>query len=240
MAVGVLLAAAGGLIDAYTYVSRGGVFAFAQTANILLLAIRMVEGNFGVIAQYLVPIVCFSAGLFLCKILSRYVPVRDRERLIVLFAEVALLAVIGTVSMPDLAVTSCVSFISAMQFGSFRLLDGYPYATTMCTGNLRVTVESLYELIFDRNKASGLKCLKYLAVLTAFTAGAVASAFLSKALGEIAVTVAIAPVGVVILLLIWDELRNKKRKDNTASLAEVGAPQTDAVAQACAAEEKDQ
>ena len=37
--VGVLLAIAGGFLDVYTYISRGGVFANAQTGNIVLLGI---------------------------------------------------------------------------------------------------------------------------------------------------------------------------------------------------------
>jgi uncharacterized protein DUF1275 len=35
---GLLLAGAGGFLDAYTFIGRGGVFANAQTGNIVLLA----------------------------------------------------------------------------------------------------------------------------------------------------------------------------------------------------------
>lgn len=42
--IGVLLALTGGFLDAYTYVSRGGVFANAQTGNMVLLGIRLSEG----------------------------------------------------------------------------------------------------------------------------------------------------------------------------------------------------
>ena len=38
--VGIILAFVGGFLDIYTYVSRGGVFANAQTGNMVLLAIH--------------------------------------------------------------------------------------------------------------------------------------------------------------------------------------------------------
>jgi uncharacterized protein DUF1275 len=39
---GLLLAGAGGFLDAYTFVGRGGVFANAQTGNIVLLGVEAV------------------------------------------------------------------------------------------------------------------------------------------------------------------------------------------------------
>ena len=39
LSTGLLLAGAGGFLDAYTFVGRGGVFANAQTGNIVLLAV---------------------------------------------------------------------------------------------------------------------------------------------------------------------------------------------------------
>ena len=38
--LGVLLAIVGGFLDAYTFISRDGVFANAQTGNMVLLAVK--------------------------------------------------------------------------------------------------------------------------------------------------------------------------------------------------------
>ena len=43
--LGVLLAAVGGFLDAYTYVTRGGVFAGAQTGNVVLLGVDVAGGR---------------------------------------------------------------------------------------------------------------------------------------------------------------------------------------------------
>lgn len=45
LAVGILLALAGGFMDAYSYMARGHVFANAQTGNILLFAVAISEGR---------------------------------------------------------------------------------------------------------------------------------------------------------------------------------------------------
>lgn len=47
MAVGICLALAGGFLDAYTYLLRGGVFANAQTGNIVLFGIHLAKQEIG-------------------------------------------------------------------------------------------------------------------------------------------------------------------------------------------------
>lgn len=43
--VGILLCIAGGFLDAYTYVTRGGVFCNAQTSNLIFLTLNLASGN---------------------------------------------------------------------------------------------------------------------------------------------------------------------------------------------------
>lgn len=45
LAVGLALAFAGGFFDAYTYLTRGGVFANAQTGNIVLMSLATARGR---------------------------------------------------------------------------------------------------------------------------------------------------------------------------------------------------
>ena len=45
LANGLLLAFAGGMMDAYTYLCRGQVFANAETGNLVLLGIQLAQRN---------------------------------------------------------------------------------------------------------------------------------------------------------------------------------------------------
>ena len=60
--IGVLLATVGGFLDAYTYLCRGGVFANAQTGNIVLFGLHLAQGEWGLSLSYLVPIAAFFFG----------------------------------------------------------------------------------------------------------------------------------------------------------------------------------
>ncbi|WP_141009366.1 YoaK family protein, partial [Listeria monocytogenes] len=61
--LGLLLALAGGFMDAYSYIERGQVFANAQTGNILLFGINLSEGNWTIAIQYFWPVVSFTVGI---------------------------------------------------------------------------------------------------------------------------------------------------------------------------------
>ena len=70
-AAAALLALSGGLLDAYTYLCRGGVFANAQTGNMVLLAIRAAEGKWQEAGRYLIPILAFAAGVMVAETVKR-------------------------------------------------------------------------------------------------------------------------------------------------------------------------
>ncbi len=65
---GLILCFAGGFLDAYTYITRGGVFANAQTGNIILLSIGLARGEGTAALRYLVPVAVFVAGVFLSRL----------------------------------------------------------------------------------------------------------------------------------------------------------------------------
>src|ERR1700730_1422623 len=56
--VAALLAAAGGFLDAFTYVGHGHVFANAMTGNVVLLAVSAVSGDGRQALAHLLPIAC--------------------------------------------------------------------------------------------------------------------------------------------------------------------------------------
>lgn len=57
--LGIFLALAGGFMDAYSYICRGGVFANAQTGNILLFGVHITQGNFDASVKHFTPVLFF-------------------------------------------------------------------------------------------------------------------------------------------------------------------------------------
>ena len=143
--VGVLLAIAGGYLDVYTYICRGGVFANAQTGNIVLLGINVADKNWDKILFYMYPILAFMAGILITEYVRRkfrYNPGLHWRQIVIVIEFVVLWVIAFTPSgVCDDLINSAVSFVCSMQVESFRRFNGSAYATTMCTGNLRSATE---------------------------------------------------------------------------------------------------
>jgi len=65
-----------------------------------------------------------------------------------------------------------VSFSCAMQVQAFRKVHGYPFASTMCIGNLRSGMDSLVGFGHTRDKELLWKSLHYFGVIFVFALGA--------------------------------------------------------------------
>ena len=65
-----LLTVMGGFFDAYTFVNCGGIFANAQTGNLIFVGIDLIEGNFGEVLHYLIPRFSFVVGVLVSKFIE--------------------------------------------------------------------------------------------------------------------------------------------------------------------------
>ena len=176
-----LLALAGGLLDAYTYLCRGGVFANAQTGNMVLLAIRAAEGDWRGAGHYLVPVAAFAAGVLVTEALRERTPA---TRLI--HWRQAVLAVSACIPLGagDGAVNVLVSFVCAMQVQAFRKVRGHAFASTMCTGNLRSGTEAFWRGVRKQDPVARETARCYFAVIDCFIAGAALGGLLLPWMGR--------------------------------------------------------
>ena len=203
--LGALLTVGGGFLDAYTYFTRGGVFSNAQTGNLVLLAIRLAEGDLTALPHYLPPILAFALGVVAAEL------VRDRFRASHALhwrqAVVALEALIllATAFLPqdrwDAAVNAAVSFVCAMQVEAFRKIRGNALATTMCTGNLRSGTELLYHGLRDRDPAALRRSLQYYGIILCFLAGGALGVWATDLLAERAILLCCAMLLVIFLAM---------------------------------------
>ena len=169
------LSASGGLQDAYTYIGRGKVFANAQTGNIVLMSQAAFNGDLSRVLHYLIPLLSFALGVAAAEVIH----IRYREakhlhwRQLVLLVEILLLFGVGFIpNTLDLAANALVSFACAMQVQAFRKVHGYPFASTMCIGNMRSGMESLVVYFHLHDKKVLHKALHYFGVILLFAIGA--------------------------------------------------------------------
>lgn len=161
-----------GMMGAYTFNLRGGVFCNAQTANVVLMAVAFGSRNWMEGCYYLIPIGAYFAGAFLSEILPS--PVRRfgflRWDTYLVAFECAVLFGIGFIPLtwPHHLVQVLVNFIASMQYNTFRQAEGIPMATTFCTNQLRQVGIGFAKAVRKRDRAALSKGLFFLGMLGCF------------------------------------------------------------------------
>ena len=207
--IGILLTIVGGYFDAYTYIARGGVFANAQTGNIVLFGIRLAEGQFDKALSYFIPILAFVLGIFTAELIHKTetkTPLHWRQIIIAL----EIMTVIVTAFLPasseglysyNMAANVIISYVCSLQVQTFRKIHGITCATTMCTGNLRSGSDLLIRYHTTKNKQDLRDGLKYYFINVIFLLGAIISVFLTHAFGSYSVLFCLFPLVVVFALM---------------------------------------
>ena len=183
-----ILATSGGFLDVYTYMTRGQVFANAQTGNIVLLGLEIAKGNFWNAFYYVAPILAFVSGVFLTEIIRHKLKTLNllhwRQIIILLEALLLLVPALIPSGQWDFLVNILISFVCAVQVESFRKVHGHAIATTMCTGNLRTATEQLFQYIKTGNSLLRSGIVNYYAIILFFIAGAAIGAAITFWLAE--------------------------------------------------------
>lgn len=171
-----LLTAVGGFLDTYSYLARGGVFANAQTGNIVLLGIHLINGSWGSCLRYLLSVAAFSGGVMISHAIRD--GIRSSRRIhwrqCLILIEILLLTAASFLPrgwIPDTAANILISTVCAIQFSAFRKSSGYASATTFCTGNLRSGSDALYRYRKTGNREELRKMKNYFGLILSFLAG---------------------------------------------------------------------
>lgn len=190
--LGIVLALAGGFMDAYSYVCRDGVFANAQTGNMLLLGVHISQGEFALALHYLCPVLAFAIGIALADIVRYHLQGKNliHWRQISVFCEAAVLFGVSFLSQDmNLLANSLTSFACGIQVESFRKIHGNGIATTMCIGNLRSGTQNLCEFFHTGERRSAEKGMLYYGIILCFILGAVIGNAFVKVFAESAIRI---------------------------------------------------
>jgi uncharacterized membrane protein YoaK (UPF0700 family) len=205
--ISLLLAFAGGYLDAYTWIVHG-VMANAQTANLVLLWVYGTAGEWVRALHFAPPIAAFMVGVVVAAWLRRVTG--DRASAISTLIEILLLVAVGILHnrLPDLAGTLGISFVAAMQTAIFTKVEGVAYSSVMITGNLRQAIEGLFAVIsgqFGLLRRSGI----FAALCVAFGIGAAVGAYATKGIPDLALGLPV--IALLIVLLRCEVQRSEER-----------------------------
>lgn len=201
--LGVLLAIVGGFLDAYTFISRDGVFANAQTGNLVLLAVKAANREWRGALLFIPPILAFILGVLVSEIgkipLVRQVLHSYRRSILLLECMVLIIVGILPKSVPNIVVTLCIAFVSSLQISTFNKLDKWAYTSTMTTGNLRTATQAAYLALIEHNNEAKKQFKEFFVIILSFLLGALTGTFSTTYIGNTSIWIA---AGVLVIALI--------------------------------------
>ena len=198
--VALLLAFAGGYLDAYTWITHG-VLANAQTANLVFLWVHATAAQWQQAFHFVPPLFAFAVGVVLAAWLRR--TAGNRAGQISLLVEIGVLILVGILHnrVPEVAGTLGISMVAAMQTSIFTKVEGATYSSVMITGNFRQAIEGAFALVAGDRRAGLLrKSSVFLGVCAAFGTGAAAGAFLTERMPMVTLGIPVVALQMILLL----------------------------------------
>ncbi|MFE3323355.1 YoaK family protein [Streptomyces sp. NPDC059176] len=189
MTLSSLVIVANGYVDAYLYMAHGGVFAGAQTGNLVLFCVDLAQPQSRGSLAHLWPMMAFVAGVVVAESFrgasSRGHRIAHYPLLYALALETAVLTVIGLApgSIPQTAITTSVGFVVALQVVFFQMVRPATFLTVAMTGNLTRTTAAALTARRTRSRSDVRLAVLYASVILFFGAGAAIGALVTAALG---------------------------------------------------------
>ena len=198
----VLLMLAGGFMGSYSYYLKGGVFANAETANLLILSLNAASADWSGCARVLVPILTFLFGSFLSEVMI------DRLKKawppLLITCEIILLSLLSLLpeSTPQTIYHVSIALISSMQFNTFRQARGVALSTLFCTAHLRGFGAGLYHAMKDWDREVLRRALYHIGLILTFVLGAFCCARASRLFGTRTLVLAVIPLVPVLIEIL--------------------------------------
>lgn len=212
----IFLAVSGGFQDAYTYNTREEVFSNAQTGNVVLMSQNFMVGRWMDGLRYLFPLLAFAFGVFFAeRIQGRFkYAKRLHWRQGILLLEIVILFAVGFIPQEyNMAATVLVSFACAMQVQTFRKVNGYSYASTMCIGNLRSGTAAFSMYLRDKRPEQLRQSLYYFGIILFFAIGAGIGGNLSMRYGIRMIWVSVGCLLVSFFMMFSERVKKKTDKN---------------------------
>lgn len=209
-----LLMFVGGFYGAYTFLMRGGVFCNAQTGNLLLVGIHLAKQEFSSALYYVIPFCGYILGTIVSEILPTPIKKYGHIRWDTLLVLIEMVAVIVLGCLPETVPYQVsqvtINFLCAMQFNTFRQMEGISMATTFCTNHVRQVGVSLVKALKKEEGGWWNRFLKHSSLLLLFVAGVTVAALLCIVLRGYAILFALIPLCLVAVRLLYADLKTEK------------------------------
>ena len=178
-----LMTAVAGYVDAFLYL-RHHTFGFAQSGNIIFLAVALVQR--GDWARFAWPVLAYLAGLIVAQIpRTRTTGITTKVMTIALLGQLVVFVVLALLprDAPTALFVVTLSFIGGIRLELFRSTSGISFVSIATTGNLMRLVEAAADFIHGRTPADFRATAFSALVVLGFLGGGVCGAAASNTFG---------------------------------------------------------
>jgi len=184
IASAVLMTSVAGYIDAFLYL-RHHVFGFAQTGNVVFLAVALVQREDWV--RFVWPLLAYLAGLIAAQLLRTRAPALP-PRVLGAALGVQLAVLVALAFLPRDAPAALfvvpLSFVGGVRLELFRSAGGISFVSIATTGNLMRWMQAVADLARDGRSPAGLRTVAQTGVVVlGFLAGALCGAAAANTFG---------------------------------------------------------
>lgn len=206
----------GGFFGAFMYSVRGGVFCNAQTANFVLSAIALGNGEWGEFFYYFIPMTAYFMGAFISESVPNYIKWRLHIRWETLFLLLEMAAVILLGLLPESAPYRIsqvvINLFASMQYNTFRQAEHIPMATTFCTNHLRQVGIAASQALRHRDKSAFQRMLAHCRMFLSFVLGGTSAAVLCRYLLGKAILFTLIPLGYLFIDFLIEDVRSGRER----------------------------
>lgn len=213
-----LLILSAGMMGAYTFNLRGGVFCNAQTANFVMMSIAFGKGLWKEGFYYLIPISAYLFGAIISEFLPK--PVKTLKLLrwdtYLIGFEIFILILCGFIPLTasNHIVQVLINFICSMQYNTFRQAEHVPMATTFCTNHLRQTGIWLVKFFKTKSRDCISRIKIHVTMIVFFFTGGLIQTIACVIIKEKAIWIASIPLFVNFFMMIYADRITEKNALN--------------------------
>lgn len=193
-----------GMIDADTFLNHGAVFVSAQTGNMVVFAVKLVEHGWSA-AWVNVPVwIGYFLGCFVAQGLSEHVGQGDKPRQLrwLMLFDVWIYFLLSSLQnvLPSMWLIFFLGIVAGYELTIFRQVGGMAINNGIMTGNTKNLANNAFRAWFDHDRAAQQKVGRIGLVIAMFILGCGLGAGMAKV---DTVTVLWVATAIKALLLLW-------------------------------------
>lgn len=172
-----------GFIDAYTFIVQNGVFASAQTGNIVALVAKLSIGSWGEALIHTVVFLGFVLGAFLGQAIVDRIKITGWRRYrVYLFYQTIFIFFVAFVQQyfGHYFIGFLLGMLAGYELTVFRQIKGTTINNGIMTGNVKNLMNDLYKALFNKNQKARSEFLVLLSGISIFMVGVGAGTFTLK------------------------------------------------------------